>query len=109
MADDSLVATLGGALEHHPLFPERTNVELVTVLARDRIRVRFWERGVGPTRSSGTGAASASVAAILKGLADRKVSVVCDGGVLDVEWPEGGSVRQVGQVEVLFEGEWLRS
>lgn len=106
-ASDALVATLGPALENHPAFPERTNVELVTVLGRDRLRVRFWERGVGPTQSSGTGSASASVAAILKGLTDRKVTVVCDGGVLEVEWPEGGSVRQVGEVEVLFEGEWL--
>lgn len=104
---DVVVASLGPALEKHPVFPQRTNVEFVTVLGRDRLRVRFWERGVGPTQSSGTGSASASVAAILKGLTERKVTVVCDGGLLEVEWPEGGSVRQVGEVEVLFEGEWL--
>jgi diaminopimelate epimerase len=69
--------------------------------------VRFWERGVGPTRASGTGAASAAVAAILKGQTARRVTVECDGGVLEVDWPEGGTVRQVGEVEVLFEGEWL--
>jgi len=71
--------------------------------------VRFWERGVGPTRASGTGAASAAVAAIVKGLVARRVRVVCDGGALDVEWPEGGRVRQTGEVEVLFEGGWLGS
>jgi diaminopimelate epimerase len=43
---------------------------------------------------------------MLKGLADRRVRVVCDGGVLDIEWPEGGNVRQVGEVEILFEGTW---
>jgi diaminopimelate epimerase len=105
--DDALIATLGPALESHPFFPRKTNVEFVTVTARDGLRVRFWERGVGPTQASGTGAASAAVAAILKGLTERRVHVQCDGGVLEVEWPDGGNVRQVGEVEVLFEGEWL--
>jgi diaminopimelate epimerase len=100
-------ATLGAALERHAFFPRRTNVEFVTVRARDAIEVRFWERGVGPTSASGTGAASAAVAAILTGRADRKVRVLCEGGVLEVEWPEGGHVHQVGEVELLFDGEWL--
>ncbi|MBI3932772.1 MAG: diaminopimelate epimerase [Acidobacteria bacterium] len=106
-ASDVLVTRLGPALETHGFFPRRTNVEFVTVVRRDELRVRFWERGVGPTLASGTGAASAAVAAILNGRAERRVRVVCDGGVLDVEWPEGGPVRQVGEVELLFEGEWL--
>ncbi|HLA76565.1 MAG TPA: diaminopimelate epimerase [Vicinamibacteria bacterium] len=105
-AEDDLVLSLGPALEHHPFFPRRTNVEFVTPLSRDRLRVRFWERGVGYTRASGTGAASAAVAAILNGRAERRVSVVCDGGTLEVEWPEGGTVCQTGEVELLFEGEW---
>jgi diaminopimelate epimerase len=109
VADDATIATLGPALESHPFFPRKTNVEFVTVAAADALRVRFWERGVGPTRASGTGAASAAVAAMVKGLTGRRVRVECDGGVLDVEWPEGGTVRQVGEVEVLFEGEWLGS
>jgi len=109
VADDGLVAELGPALESHPFFPRKTNVEFVTVTARDALRVRFWERGVGPTRASGTGAASAAVAAIVKGLTDRKVRVECDGGMLDVEWPDGGTIRQVGEIEVLFEGEWRAS
>ena len=107
VADDEQVRTLGPALESHPFFPRKTNVEFVTVTARDALRVRFWERGVGPTRASGTGAASAVVAAILKGLTQRHVRVECDGGTLDVEWPEGGDVRQTGEVEVLFEGDWM--
>jgi diaminopimelate epimerase len=105
--DDERLARLGAALETHPFFPNRTNVEFVSPVSRGEIRVRFWERGVGYTRASGTGSASAAVAAIIKSLADRKVRVVCDGGELEVEWPEGGNVRQVGDVEVLFEGEWL--
>jgi diaminopimelate epimerase len=106
-AEDALVATLGPALEHHPLFPHRTNVEFVTAVSREEIRVRFWERGVGPTEASGTGSASAVVASILTGRTGRDVRVVCDGGVLEVSWPEGGSVRQTGSVEILFEGDWL--
>jgi diaminopimelate epimerase len=106
-AEDSLVSTIGPALERHPLFPRRTNVEFVTVVSPQELRVRFWERGVGPTRSSGTGAASAVVAAAISGRGGRSVRVVCDGGDLDVEWPEGGCVRQTGEVEVLFEADWL--
>jgi len=106
-ADDSLVALLGPALEHHPLFPRRTNVEFVTVVSPGELRVRFWERGVGATRSSGTGAASAAVAAAISGRAQRSVRVLCDGGVMTVDWPEGGSVRQGGEAEVLFEAEWV--
>ena len=106
VAQDALVSLLGPALERHPLFPQRTNVEFVTVLSRNEIRVRFWERGVGYTQASGTGSASAVVASIITGRADRRVRVVCDGGTLDVEWPEGGSLRQTGEAELLFDGEW---
>jgi len=105
-APDALLARLGPALEHHPLFPQRTNVEFVTVLAPDAIRVRFWERGVGYTQASGTGSASAAVASIITGRTGRRVRAVCDGGTLEIEWPEGGSLRQIGEVELLFDGHW---
>jgi diaminopimelate epimerase len=107
VAADALVARLGPALETHPFFPKKTNVEFVTVVSRDELRVRFWERGVGPTQSSGTGSASAFVAAVIKGLVDRRARAMCDGGTLAIEWPEGGEVRQTGEVEILFEGDWL--
>jgi len=109
VADDALLASVGPALERHPLFPRRTNVEFVTVVSRDEIRVRFWERGVGYTMASGTGSASAVVASIITGRTGRRVQAVCDGGTLDVEWPEGASVRQTGEAEILFEGGWLGS
>jgi diaminopimelate epimerase len=102
-----LFTSLGPALESHPFFPRKTNVEFVTVRDRSEIDVRFWERGVGPTSASGTGAASAAVASILTGRTDRKVKVVCEGGTLDVEWPEGGHVQQVGEVELIFDGDWI--
>jgi diaminopimelate epimerase len=104
---DETVRALGSVLETHALFPNRTNVEFITVVSRGEIRVRFWERGVGQTSASGTGAASAAVASILNGFTDREVKVVCDGGVLEVSWPDGGVLRQTGEVEVLFSGEWL--
>ena len=106
-ADDALLYRLGPLLERHSFFPQRTNVEFVSSPSRSELRVRFWERGVGYTRASGTGSASAAVAAIVRGVVDRRLRVVCDGGTLDVEWPEGGHVRQVGDVEIVFEGEWL--
>jgi diaminopimelate epimerase len=106
-ADDALLASLGPALELHPFFPERTNVEFVTVVSPSEIRVRFWERGVGYTMASGTGSASAAVASIITGRTGRSVRAVCDGGTLDIEWPEGGSVRQTGEAEILYEGDWL--
>jgi diaminopimelate epimerase len=107
VADDALLHELGPPLERHPFFPKRTNVEFVTVLGPAEIRVRLWERGVGYTMASGTGSASAAVAAIVTGRAERRLQAVCDGGTLAIEWPAGGSVRQTGEVELLFEGEWL--
>jgi diaminopimelate epimerase len=106
-ADDGMLQTLGPALERHPFFPRRTNVEFITVVSPKRLRVRFWERGVGYTRASGTGAASAAVASIITGRAGRELTVECDGGELTVAWPEGGAVQQTGEVEMVFEGEWL--
>lgn len=106
-ADDALLRELGPLLEHHAFFPKRTNVEFVTVLGPGEIRVRFWERGVGYTMASGTGSASAAVASIVTGRTGRSVRAVCDGGVLEIDWPEGGSVSQTGEVEILYEGDWL--
>jgi len=106
-AGDDLLRELGPALERHPFFPKRTNVEFVTVLGPEEIRVRFWERGVGYTMASGTGSASAAVASIITGRTGRRLTAVCDGGTLEIDWPEGGSVRQTGEVEILYEGDWL--
>jgi diaminopimelate epimerase len=98
--------TIGAAIENHPFFPRRTNVEFVRVLGRDAIEVLFWERGVGETLASGTGSAGAAVAAMLKGLVDRSVTVRTAMGSLKVEWPEGGAVLQTGPAEVVFSGDY---
>ncbi|HET9264343.1 MAG TPA: diaminopimelate epimerase [Vicinamibacterales bacterium] len=82
--------TIAAGLATHPHFPEGTNVELATVETRDRIRILIWERGVGPTEASGTGACAAAVAAIEFGGASRDVQVVSPGGTQRVEWrPDG--------------------
>jgi len=68
--------------------------------------VLFWERGVGETQASGTGAAAAAVAAMLKGLVEHAVTVRTAIGSLKVEWPEGGEILQTGPAEVVFSGDF---
>ncbi|MCF6272267.1 MAG: diaminopimelate epimerase [Rhodobacteraceae bacterium] len=82
--------TLGPKTEHDPLFPERTNVQVVEVLDRKNLRVRVWERGVGHTLASGSSSCAVVVAAVRRGLTERKVSVHLDGGALGIEWCEDG-------------------
>lgn len=98
---------LGPRIETHPAFPNRTNVEFVTVVSPRELRVRFWERGVGVTLASGTGSASALVASVLTRRSNREVTVHCAGGDLWESWEEGGPLRQRGEVEIVFEGDWL--
>ena len=97
---------IGGEIESHPFFPNRTNVEFIRVVNRSEVEVMFWERGVGETLASGTGSAAAAVASMIKGLADRAVTVRTARGSLTVEWPEGGEVYQTGPAEVVFSGEY---
>jgi diaminopimelate epimerase len=94
----------GPTLEHDPLFPERANIEVVTMLSPARIRMRVWERGVGVTRACGTGACATLVAAVRRGLAERKAEVVLDGGPLDIEWLSNGHVRMTGPAATSFAG-----
>ena len=100
--------TLGAALEQHPMFREGTNVEFAEVEARESVRILIWERGVGPTSSSGTGSCAALVAAAAFGGAARDAEVIAPGGAQRVEWRDD-SVYLTGWVEVVFEGEWLRA
>jgi len=99
---------LGPALERHPLFPAGTNVEFAVVEAPSRIRILIWERGVGPTQSSGTGSCAALIAAASYGGASREADVVAPGGSQRVEWRDD-NVYLTGWAEVLFDGEWRRS
>lgn len=82
--------TIAAALAVHPHFPEGTNVELAEVRRADRVRILIWERGVGPTEASGTGACAAAVAAMQFGGAARDVEVTAPGGTQRVEWRSDG-------------------
>jgi len=104
---EAAMRRLGPKIENHKLFPNRTNVEFITVLSRTELRVRFWERGVGVTLASGTGSASALVASVLNRHTDREVTVHCAGGDLWESWKDGGHLLQRGSVEIVFDGEWL--
>ncbi len=101
---------IGPALEHHPDFPERTNIEWVRI-EEGRLDVRVWERGVGETLACGTGACAVLVAASLMGLSGRRAVVRFEGGDLDVEWAEDDRVYLDGPSAHVFDGElapaWL--
>jgi diaminopimelate epimerase len=100
------LAKYGPLIEHHQLFPERTNVEVASVTGSDRIRLRVWERGVGITLACGSGACATGVAASRRGLTGRSVEIAVDGGgVLTVDWLENGHVVLTGPVATSFSGE----
>ncbi len=105
-AEAAPVAELGARIEHHPMFPERTNVEFVSVDGGDRLRMRVWERGVGITSACGTGACATAVAAFRRGLAGRKVAIILDGGELEIELREGDDhILMTGPATLAFKGE----
>jgi len=80
----------GPRYEHHPLYPERTNVQVASVIGPDHLRMRVWERGVGVTLASGSSSCAVAVAAARRGLTGRHVRITLDGGTLEVEWREDG-------------------
>ena len=108
LPDDDRFHRLGPALAGHEAFPEGTNVEFVRVDAPNRVTIRIWERGVGPTLSSGTGACASLVAAASFAGAVRDATVVAPGGEQRVEWRDDG-VYLTGWAEILYDGTWLRS
>jgi diaminopimelate epimerase len=104
--DEARIARLGPALQRHYEFPGGVNVELARVDSPDRVSILIWERGVGPTRSSGTGSCAAAVAAAFAGGAGRTVEVVAPGGTQQVEWG-AETVHLTGWAEVLFQATWV--
>ncbi|MCW5699207.1 MAG: diaminopimelate epimerase [Rhodospirillales bacterium] len=103
-AESVALEILGPTIEHHSLFPERTNVEAAQILAPDRIRVRVWERGVGITAACGTGACATLVAAHRRGICGREAIVVLDGGALAIKWLRDDHVLMTGPATVSFSG-----
>jgi len=104
--DAAPLAELGPKIEHHPAFPNRTNVEFVQVIDRGNIRMRIWERGCGETLASGSGSSASAVASIMNGFTDRNVSVRVRMGTLKISWPEDGSITMTGPATEVFKGEW---
>jgi diaminopimelate epimerase len=99
------LAAVGPGHEHDPLFPQRTNVEFATLIAPDTLRLRVWERGTGITLACGSGACATAVAAHLRGLTGRRVTLKMDGGDLIANWRDDG-VWLTGPVARVFEGVW---
>ncbi len=96
---------LGSKFETHDLFPQSTNVEFVQVIEPNKLRVRVWERGAGITQACGSGACASVVAAVQRGLTDRTVEIVMDGGSLSLEWSGlSNHVLMTGPVTYVFEG-----
>ena len=95
----------GAAMEHHPLFPERTNVQFASVIGPDHLRMRVWERGVGITLASGSSSCATAVAAARRGLTGRDVRITLDGGDLEISWRDDG-VWMTGPTAYVFDGKW---
>ena len=104
--DTAPVKQLGSAIENHPAFPNRVNVEFIEVVDRELIRQRTWERGTGETLACGSGACAVAVTAMLRDRTDRAVRVQLRGGELEIQWAgEDQSVFMTGPAIEVFEGQ----
>ena len=95
---------IGQLIEHHEVFPNRTNVEFVRIIDRNNVRMRVWERGTGETFACGTGCCATAVACILNGYTDREVNVHVLGGELNILWAEDDHVYMTGPAVTVFDG-----
>lgn len=102
--DSFPLAKFGPAIENHPLFPERTNVEFIQVVNDKEIKMRVWERGANETMACGTGACASSVAGILNGKTSRILTVHLRGGDLFIEWADNNRVIMTGPAVTVYEG-----
>ncbi len=105
--DDVMAINLskfGSLVENHPLFPDRTNVEIASINNDGSINLRVWERGAGLTLACGSGACATMVAANLRGLVGRKADIKLDGGILHIRWLENNHILMTGPVATAFTG-----
>lgn len=96
--------TYGSELEHHPVWPEKANIEFVKVTAPHSIEMRVWERGTGETLACGTGACASAVASILTGRTANDVNVRMKGGTLNIRLDENGEVIMTGDAQFVAHG-----
>ncbi len=106
LPDDDRFLSLGPAIEHHPLFPERTSIMWTKVDGPSSVKMRIWERGAGETWGCGSGACAAAVAAVIHGIDGGPISVHSKGGTLTVDWSEGSPIKMTGPAEFVFTGEY---
>lgn len=101
------LAPLGALIEHNALFPDGVNVEFVQVLSPTELRMRVWERGSGITMACGTGACASSAAAVFRGICakDVPITVILDGGKLNIKISHNGKAAMTGPAEIVYEGE----
>ncbi|MEL6960771.1 MAG: diaminopimelate epimerase [Pseudomonadota bacterium] len=99
------LAQRGAEIEHHPLFPERTNVQFAHLIGPDHLRMRVWERGTGITLASGSSSCATAVAAHRKALTGRTVTIELDGGTIQIDWRDDG-VWMTGPTAHVFDGVW---
>ena len=97
---------IGAEIEGHPYFPKRTNVSFVRVADDHTIDVRFFERGVGETMSSGTGSTGAAAAAMARGLVTSPVQILTPAGALNLR-SEGDCLLLTGPAEIVVKGEFF--
>lgn len=102
-AEAADLAARGAEMEHHPLFPERTNVQFASLVGPDHLRMRVWERGTGITLASGSSSCAVAVAAARRGLTGRSVTLTLDGGDISVDWRDDG-VWMTGPSTHVFSG-----
>ena len=101
------VAVLGPALQSSSAFPQSANIGFAQVVARDRLRLRVYERGVGETLACGSGACAAAAILIRRGAIDRQVNISLPGGELQISWPDDAAeVIMSGPAAFVFEGDW---
>ncbi|MBT0668082.1 diaminopimelate epimerase [Novosphingobium profundi] len=98
------MARLGPLIENDPIFPERVNVNVAGITSREAITLRVWERGAGLTRACGTGACATAIAAMRRGLVERRVAVTLPGGTLQIEWREDGMIVMTGPATESYRG-----
>ena len=101
------VETLGSALQSSAAFPQSANIGFAQVVARDKLRLRVFERGVGETLACGSGACAAAAVLMRRGKLDRAATVSLPGGDLQISWPDDtAEVIMSGPAAFVFEGEW---
>jgi diaminopimelate epimerase len=99
------LSTVGPLIEHHPAFPDRTNVEFAEIKDRKHIRMRVWERGSGITMACGTGACATLAVCAANGKTDREATVIMDGGSLSILWNDDNHILMTGRAVTVFEGD----